>query len=389
MRVTVGNVVVGVSALLLAAMAVAFDSAEAAAPTVYPLRAWINTVVPEYPNAIEFRAAFTGLLSPQQVNLEFGVVPVHPCDEDTVHSVRLSGWTTAVWRWDPAEGQEVPLDGTVWWRWRVVDIDGSVHVSETRQVVWTDQRFEWQSYTRDELTVHWHGKTAGFGENVVDYLESQLERIALIEATRRPVNIFVYESAADAGPGALLQRDRVNPYRTFNTVVSVIPEEFQGDEVTALVHELAHLMVQDRGFNCFTGLPHWLDEGLAMFAEGGVSEEMRRAFAEQRLFEQFVPLRSLDSPFSSDQRESALWYAQSYDMIEFLKEVFDWYGVGLLIDAFEEGRTVDEALRYSYGFGVDEIERQWRQFRDLPVLTPNRPIRDLSSPFDRGWIEWR
>jgi len=376
MRAKVGSVVVTTGMLVLAVMTGANDSAEAAAPSVSPLRTWINIAVPDFPNAIEFRAAFTGLLSPQQVNLEFGVIPLHSCNGGTVHLARLPGQSTAVWRWEPAEGEEIPLGGTVWWRWRVVDIDGSIHASETRQMVWTDRRFEWRSYTRDELTVHWHGKYPDFGENLVTYLESQLEAIALIETTRRPVNVFVYENAFDAGPSALLERDRMNPYRPYNTVVSVIAEEFQGAELTALVHELAHLAVQDRGFNCFSGLPHWLDEGLATFAEGGMSEEMRRAFAEQRLFEQFIPLRSLDSPFSPDPRESALWYAQSYDIVEFLKNVFGWYGVGLLIDAFKDGRTVDQALRHSYSFGVDEIERLWRRYRDLPELAPHRPNRE-------------
>ncbi len=364
------------STLVLAAITFAPDSAVAATPTVSPLRTWINAAAPDYPNAVEFRAAFSGVLSPQQVDLEFGVVPVHSCDGGTVYSVRLPGQTTAVWRWEPAEGQEIPLGGTVWWRWRVVDIDGSVHASETQRTVWVDPRFEWRSYTRDELTVHWHGKEPEFGENLIDFLEPQIERIVLIETARRPVNVFVYENEFDAGSGTLLERDRVNPYRPFNTVVSVIPEEFQGAELTALVHELAHLIVQDRGFNCFTGLPHWLDEGLATFAEGGMSEEMQRAFAEQRLFEQFIPLRSLNSPFSPDPRESVLWYAQSYDMLEFLKNVFGWYGVGQLIDAFKDGMTVDEALRSSYTFGVDEIERLWRRFRDLPDLAPNRPNRE-------------
>ena len=99
---------------------------------------------------------------------------------------------------------------------------------------------------------------------------------------------------------------------------------------------------------------------------------MRFAFAQARLAEQFIPLRSLDSPFSSNPQEAALWYAQSYDLIEFLKDVFGWYGVGLLIDAFKEGRTVDEALRSSYTFDIDEIEQLWRRHRDLADLAPNR-----------------
>lgn len=349
------------------------SSTEAATPTASPLRTWVNTAVPDFPNAVEFRAAFLGLRSPQRVELEFGVEPAHSCDGGTVHLIRTPGQTTAVWKWELAKGEAVPLGATIWWRWRVVDLDSSVHVSEIRRALWMDPQFEWRSYTRDELTIRWHGKEPEFGENLVDFLEPQTERIGLIETVRRPTNVFVYENAFDAGPGALLIRDSVNPFRAFNTIVSVIPEESQGDDLTALVHELAHLVVQDRGFNCFTGLPHWLDEGLATFSEGAMSNDMRFAYAQARLAEQFIPLRSLDSPFSSSPQEAALWHAQSYDLIEFLKDVFGWYGVGLLIDAFKDGRTVDEALRSSYSFGVDEIEALWRQHRDLPDPAPKRP----------------
>ena len=42
-----------------------------------------------------------------------------------------------------------------------------------------------------------------------------------------------------------------------------------------------------------------------MLAEGGLSDEMRRAFAETRLIEQFVPLRSFDVPFGSNTDDTA------------------------------------------------------------------------------------
>ena len=79
---------------------------EAAAPAFSPLRTWVNTALPEFPRAIEFRAAFSGVFSPQRVDLEFGVVPMRTCDGGTVHSVRLPGQTTVVWRWELDDREE-------------------------------------------------------------------------------------------------------------------------------------------------------------------------------------------------------------------------------------------------------------------------------------------
>ena len=75
-----------------------------------------------------------------------------------------------------------------------------------------------------------------------------------------------------------------------------------------------------------------------MHAEGGITDEMRRAFAEARLIEQFIPLRSFDVPFSPNTEETAVQYphsqeklvryAQSYSLVEVLKEEFGWEKIG-------------------------------------------------------------
>ncbi len=359
-----------------------FGTADAEAPDVPQLNTSVNGVRVDAPNAVEFHLMYVGVREPQSVDLEFSIEPVHSCDGGTIHSVRFPGKTTIIWRWEPPQDRLIPPGHAVRWRWRVTGADGSVRVSYPREFVWVDGRFEWESYTKDELTIHWHGQYPEFGEHLVGFLEPQLERIEAIETARNPVNVFVYENQEDAGPGALFQRDGLNPYRPFNTVVTAIPEEFEGDELAVLIHELAHFVVQDRAFNCFTGLPHWLEVGIAMLAEGGVTEEMRRAFAEARLIEQFVPLRSFNVPFRTtadednslylESREVLIQFAQSHSLLDVLREVFGWESIGQLLDLFKYGLTVDDALQLAFGIGTDETERLWRSHSGLPELAPNR-----------------
>ena len=379
-----------ITAAVIAAWILPHGTVTAEAPYVPPLNTLVNGVRTDFPNAVEFHLMYVGVPDPQSVDLEFSFTPVHSCDGGTVHSVRFPVRTTIIWRWEPSEGQAFPPGHTVRWRWRVTGADGSVRMTYPREFVWTDKRFEWQSHTKDELTVHWYNQYPEFGEHLVGFLEPQLERIEAIETSRSPVNVFVYENGEDAGPGALLQRDDVNPYRAFNTAVSVIPKEIEGDELTALIHELAHFVVQDRGFNCFNGLPRWLEEGLAMHAEGGLPNEMRRAFAEARLIEQFIPLRSFDVPFSPNTEETAVQYphsqdkliryAQSYSLVEVLKEEFGWERIGFLIDLFKYGITVDDALKLAFGIDTEETERLWRLRTGLPDPAPNR----VSTPSADG-----
>ena len=349
------------------------ETAESVGPEDPPLRTRTDAAAAEFPNGIEFRLAFGEILAPQRVDLEFGFDPVHSCDGGTIYSTHFPGRTAVVWRWEPNSQQPLPPGGVVKWRWKVTDFHGDMHVSAERELRWTDRRFQWQTYSNDRIAIHWHDKEPEFGRNLAAYLESQIERIAPITAYSGPVSIFVYKDELEAGAGAMLRRGQTNPYRAFDTIVSVLPDEPQVDELTVLVHELARLVVQDRGFNCYTSLPRWLEEGLAVLAAGGMSTEMRFAFAQSRLIESFWPLRSLDVPPGSDVPATDPWYAQSYDVVEFLIGEFGWDGIGNLIDAFGDGNTVDEALRAAYGMGVDETERLWRERRELLDPVPVRP----------------
>ena len=142
-------------------------------------------------------------------------------------------------------------------------------------------------------------------------------------------------------------------------------------------------MWRDRGFNCFNGLPHWLEEGLALFAEGGISQEMRRAFAEARLIEQFIPLRSFDVPFSPNTerdgrantptaRTSSYGTPRATAWSRCSRKNSAGERIGFLLDLFKYGITVDDALKLAFGLDTEETERLWRLRSGLPELAPNR-----------------
>ncbi len=368
-----------VVATVLAAWIAPLGAVEAEGPE-RSLAVAVNTVRADFPNALEFHLIYTGVVQPRNVDLEFSIKPVHSCDGGTVRSARFPGHTGIVWRWEPSDDQPIPPGQDVRWRWRVTDAGGNVHVSHPKEFVWTDKRFAWRTHTKDELSVHWYGRYPEFGSHLIDFLEPQLDRIESIESSRKPVNVFIYESEQDAGPGALLRRDGGNPFRAFNTVLTVTPEEFSEDHLSALIHELAHIAVQDRAFNCFGGLPYWLEEGIAMLAEGDISQDMRRAFAEARLIERFVPLRSLGAPFRQaanappgqflENHNQLVRYAQSRSLVEVLIDEFGWEGIASLLDSFKYGVTLDDALKLAFGLDIDQTELLWRTRVGLPEQGP-------------------
>ncbi len=366
------------------------EPASADEPEFSVLPTWLNNAMADFPGAVEFTLLFGRSFNPQRIDLELVIEPEYSCVGETVHTVRLPANATTSWQWEldldepfpPGHlvrwrleldrNAPIPPGETVHWRWKVTGTDGSVYESRQRAFTWADDRFDWRTYAKDGLAVHWYGQYPEFGEHLVGYLEPQLELIEALGTLPSPVNVFMYENAEDAGSGVLLKRDFANPYREFNSVVSVTPKDIEGDELAALIHELAHFVVQDKAFNCFGGLPFWLEEGLAMLAEGGLSDDLRIAFAEARLIEQFVPLRSFDVPLSTDERDASIRFAQSYDLVEFLTSEFGWESISRLLELFKYGIRVDDALKAVFGTGIEETELLWRKSRGLPDLAPSR-----------------
>jgi hypothetical protein len=109
-------------------------------------------------------------------------------------------------------------------------------------------------------------------------------------------------------------------------------------------------------FNPYAGLPAWLTEGLAMYAEGTLEVEYRallkRATAEKSL----ISVRSLSSPFSARAETSYLSYAQSYSLVDFLVTNYGQGKMLELLNTFGEGSSYDGALEKVYGFDMDGLD---------------------------------
>ena len=135
-------------------------------------------------------------------------------------------------------------------------------------------------------------------------------------------------------------------------------------------HELAHLVVGQYGRSCVGGhRPTWLEEGLAMYAEGEPSEQVLSDLERSQENNDFAALRSLNGPFPAHGDAAGSAYSQSYSVIQFLQ---DEYGIKKLQDLLlliAGGTGTDAALEQVYGFNVDGLESEWRVWRGLPART--------------------
>jgi hypothetical protein len=123
---------------------------------------------------------------------------------------------------------------------------------------------------------------------------------------------------------------------------------------------MGHLVVHQALSGFYGHLPVWLDEGLAMDAEGDLRSDLQTLLNEAIAHDTLFSVRSISSSFPTDPDEARLCYAESYSLVQFL---IDTYGSGKMLNllgVFNEGNTYDDAMLEVYGFNVDGLNAVWR-----------------------------
>jgi hypothetical protein len=129
----------------------------------------------------------------------------------------------------------------------------------------------------------------------------------------------------------------------------------------AIVHELTHVLVGHLTFSCLGDVPTWLNEGLAVYSEGGLDPASARQLEEAIQEDTLLTVRSLSSGFSEVADKAYLSYSQSYSVTKYLIETYGQAKMTSLLVSLRDGLTIEEALIQTYGFNLDELEDRWRE----------------------------
>jgi hypothetical protein len=109
-------------------------------------------------------------------------------------------------------------------------------------------------------------------------------------------------------------------------------------------------------------LPTWLNEGLALFAEGELRSDMATTLSSAVKRDRLDSVQSLSSSFPADTAGATLAYAESYSLVDYLldhkggkENMLD------LLGAIRDGSGYVEALQSVYGLSIAELDLQWSQ----------------------------
>ena len=264
----------------------------------------------------------------------------------------------------------LPPGSSVEYWWTVADAKDNKVATNPVKVPFSDNRYSWQSLTEGMVTLYWYGGDESFAQELMAAAQQALERLDEYTGAEleKPVKLYIYASAQD------LQGSMIYPQEWTGGVaftrygimaIGIGPDSLDWGK-RAIAHELTHLVIHQITLNPYSGLPTWLDEGLAMHSEGPLEPVFTGwldfAIAENSL----ISVQSLSSPFSAYAEEAALSYAQSYSLVEFL---IGSYGRGKmfeLLNTFREGSTYDGALEKVYGFDMDGLDVLWQDWVTQP-----------------------
>jgi len=289
----------------------------------------------------------------------------------------------AEWAWDMRRTGGLPPGTAVSYWWTVEDAHGDRIETTAERLRFDDTRYRWQILTEGKVNLHWYKGDVTFARELMTAAQETLTRLAedtgaVLEKT---ADIYIYSDARELQGSLIFPQEWTGgvAFTRYGIIaIGISPDSLDWGK-RAMSHELAHLVVHQMTFNPYTGLPTWLDEGLAMYAEGGLELELfnylQKAIAEDSL----ISVRSIASPFSAHPEISLLSYAESYSLVEFLVNNYGQSRMLELLLTFKEGSGYDAALEKVFGFDMDGLDSRWReQFTQsaqsteragLPVIT--------------------
>ena len=326
----------------------------------------------QFPDSASFHMEGRSQRHIESVDLEFGVNLVFSCASISYWTARADlepGEDVSVtWEWDMRRSGSIPPGSAIWWRWRLTDDEGEEMLTSRQETYFADARFDWQSHTDGNVTFHWYSGGDDYGQRIADGVRTGLETLRLGKELVAPITVFVYESSEDVRGAVLFAQEWTGGLafvRQNIILIAVDPDNFDND-LPGVVHELAHLLVEEVTFNCFGGLPTWLNEGVAVYAEGGLPASQKTALEEAIAEDDLISLPSLNSNFPVGHSRAILSYAQSYSLVAYLLNAYGWTRMQELLAIFSEGSTDEKALRQVYGLEYTDLETEWRQSLGLP-----------------------
>jgi len=338
-----------------------------------------SSAEPDFPYGITFNLEAGSTVDIVDIEIECRVlrrslVPV-TCRNEVEFDA--GGHLAVSWEWDMQDTGGVPPGTEIEYRWLIEDVSGNTYTSPYYTVIYDDLRYSWRSITSGDITLRWYEGDSSFAQQLVDAADDAVDRLSAEFGVSlgQDIRFYIYADAWD------LQSSLVYPdewtggvaYPDYSAIMIGIETGNLEWGKRTVAHELGHLVIGELVYGPFGWLPTWLDEGIAMNAEGNLSDNFQYKLDSAISANTLFSVRSIASSFPSDSDEAYLCYAESYSVVRYLVDTYGSENFIDLLELFKQGTADDEALMQVYGFNTDGLNGEWRASLGLGPQPPATP----------------
>ena len=319
-----------------------------------------------FPETILFSAEFKAGTNITSAILEYGVdqLTCGTVEAKAFPAITPASDVKAEWTWEMRQSGSLPPGVSVWWQWLVTDSSGAQFTSPKQTILWLDSVHPWQVIPGGNINLHTYNGGTDFGQQLHDAAAQALIRLSqdVGLSPDKPVDIYIYASSNDLKDAVLYAPSWVGgqAFPENNIVIIGVPPDQLDWGKSTEAHELTHVLVGHLTFSCLSFMPTWLNEGLAMYGEGGPQAADQAQFDQAKADDQLPSLRSLIGGFSEEASRASLSYTEAYSVVNFMIKTYGRSKMTSLLLDLRDGQAMDDALQAVYGFNTDGLEAAWR-----------------------------
>jgi hypothetical protein len=366
-----------------------------------------NQAEVDFPNTVTFRLELAPELTVAEAWLTYQTGRNSCLQAGTQVPVEVDG-SLLEWTWVLSRSGNPPPGAALSWHWTVTDTSGQTFTTPQQQLTFVDDRFDWQTITAADvgeslqLRLHWY-RGQEVGPLLMEAAVAGLKRLQadMGITLQDEVQFFIYGAAADMRQAVLYIQDWAGgvAFSEYGVIlIGVSPGQAESWGQATVRHELAHLVVDQFGRSCLGGgRPTWLNEGLAVYAEGEPDEATLADIARGIRDNSFAPVRSLNGSFPTHDEAAGMAYSQSFSLVDYLLSTYGPEKMQQLLLTLAAAEGYDQALEQVYGFNADGLEVAWRAAigasprsipatptpilaANVPTVVPLNAIQPVATP---------
>ena len=258
----------------------------------------------------------------------------------------------------PTTGANYLPPGTeIEFQYSIEDASGNRHQIPPSVYEYIDNRFDWEETQIGPLALRSYDVPGSRLDQAVADLEGELQRISdlLQFQPTQPIKGFVYNSRSHAEDALPRYSKTMTEQQVFHGFAFPAHRVFiaVGFQTGVIVHESAHLLLDQALTSRSVPIPSWLDEGLASYLEPG-----SRPYSGQSLSSHGLPLRGMSS-LSGTPQDINIFYLKAESVVAYLIEEEGVDSFQNFLKEVRSGGAIDAALLNTYGFDTDGLDERW------------------------------